>query len=510
MFRHLLINTVASATAFTAISIVGFILIPVLVGSYGLKEFGLIVLARLFLPSGLFFLFDFGFSEIASQSVARARETKAWGDAAADIWTLLLLALGVGVVLGSVLFVAAEDLGRLFGAGDTGGFGAILRATGLALPLLFPATTLEGVVKGYGAFRSLRLIEVSCTLLYAGAALLLAKGNFPFTAIAYAFLAATLLKGGLIAANAARAGFAYLWSPRSTARGAPARLLPQCLRMAQNRVLGVLLGPAQQPLIGLLVGPAGVSMFEVLTKLPRFCKAAIGLLGSALIPVAARLDAKGDAARVEELASWGMLLSSVCALPPLAGAALFSEPVLRLWTGPQIAAYWPWQALMFVWPMAVAVTGFGSTALIVRSRAFAALNRIVAVQIGAQLVLAVLLLPDLHERSFLLAQALGVVGGLAFVLRVLVREHRLQAALLWRLVAILAVGAVLAAVWCRVSDPGAIEGWESLGLAFALWCLAYWSIIWLSILQPLERQRIGQLLGSLMELARPGGAASSR
>jgi O-antigen/teichoic acid export membrane protein len=263
-------------------------------------------------------------------------------------------------------------------------------------------------------------------------------------------------------------------------------------------------------LIGLLVGPAGVSMFEVLTKLPRFCKAAIGLLGSALIPVAARLDAKGDAARVEELASWGMLLSSACAIPPLAGAALFSEPVLRLWTGPQFAAYWPWQALMFVWPMAVAVTGFGSTALIVRAHAFAALNRIVAVQIGGQLALAVLLLPNLHERSFLLAQALGVVGGLAFVLRVLVREHRLQAGLLWRLAAILGVGAVLAAVWCTVADPGTVASWKSLGLAFALWCLVYWSIIWLAILQPLERQRIGQLIGSLMEQARPRGAASSR
>src|SRR6516165_5816371 len=118
MFRHLLINTIASAAAYGAVSIVGFLLVPVLVGHYGLKEFGFIVLARLFLPTGVLILFDFGFSEIASQSVARARETRDWDGAAADLQILFAMALVVSAALALCLIAGAAPLARLFAAGE--------------------------------------------------------------------------------------------------------------------------------------------------------------------------------------------------------------------------------------------------------------------------------------------------------------------------------------------------------------------------------------------------------
>jgi O-antigen/teichoic acid export membrane protein len=503
MFRHLAINTIASAGAFTAVSIVGFLLIPVLVATYGVKDFGYILLARLFLPTGILVLFDLGFSEIASQSIARARENKAWTEAGADVSVLLSVALGVGATLGFLLLVGAEKLTTLMGAADSphAGFAAILRATGMTLPFLFAATILEGVVKGYGAFRSLRLIEVGSTLAYGAAALALAKSAFPFETVAYAYLATTLLRGGLVAANAVRVGLGRKCTLAAPDWPAVRRILPRCALMGQSRLLGVLQGPAQQPLIAILIGPTGVAMVEVLAKLPRFCKAALGLLGSALVPLAARLDALNDVKRVGELASWGMLLSSSCAFPPLAGAALLSEPILRLWAGTTFAAYWPWHAMMFVWPMAVAVSGFGSTALIVRPRALAALNRLAAAQLAGQYALALSLRVEFQERAFLLAQAVGVVVALAFALRILVREHHLQAGLLWRILAIFAIGAALATVWSMFVDPRALESWGSTATAFALWCLIYWSAIWVLVLQRSERERIYLLVGSLLALA---------
>jgi O-antigen/teichoic acid export membrane protein len=509
MFRHLLINTIASVGAFTAVSIVGFLLVPVLVAAYGVKEFGYILLARLFLPTGILVLFDLGFSEIASQSIARARETKAWNEAAADVSILLSIALGVGAVLGLLLLAGAEKLTWLLGAADSphGSFATVLRATGMMLPFLFPITILEGVAKGYGAFRSLRLIEIACTLTYGGAALALAKSTFPFEAVAYAYLSCIVLRGALVAANAVRVGLGRKWRLVPPSRSALRRILPRCTLMAQSRVLGVLQGPAQQPLIAILIGPAGVATVEVLTKLPRFCKAALGLLGSAVVPVAARLDAANDSARVGELASWGMLLSCSCAIPPLVGAALLSEPILRLWAGPTFAIYWPWHAMMFVWPIAVAVSGFGSTALIVRLGALAALNRLAAVQLAGQYALALLLLGEFKERAFLLAQAVGVLVALVFVLRLLVREHRLQAGLLWRVLAIVGVGVGLAGLWGMLADPRVLESWASIAISFALWCLVYWSVVWMLVLQRSEKERLYLLLVSYLA-ATPADRAS--
>jgi O-antigen/teichoic acid export membrane protein len=511
VFRHLLINTIASAAAFVLVSGVGFLLVPVLVASYGLKAFGLIVLARLFLPGGLLFLFDFGFSEIASQAVAKARETREWESAAAEVGTLAILALGVGAALALGLLLGAGEIAALFARdGDLAGdFASVLRVTALALPALFLATMLEGVVKGYGAFRSLRLIEVTATLAYGLLALVLAVRGWPFASIAYAFLGASVLKGALIAANALRAGLGRQLPLRvGLDRQALARMRPRCISMVQNRVLGVLQGPAQQPLIGLLVGPAGVAVFEVLTKLPRVSKVAIGLLGSALIPVAAQLDAKNDAKRVGALASWGMLLSALACIPPLAGGVLFSEPLLRLWTGPAFSQLWPWQALMFAVPLSSALAAFGATALIVRPQALMRVNAIGGVQLVGQLIFACALLPALQERAFILAQPLAGTMALAFVLRILVAEHGLQRELLWRVLRVFALGGALAVAWRAGGDPRAIVGWAGLLGAYVLWCLAYWCLAWYVVLSASERERLVALLSSLLATAPPSRAAT--
>ena len=162
-------------------------------------------------------------------------------------------------------------------------------------------------------------------------------------------------------------------------------------------------------------------------------KAADAKVRETVEQILAEIDARKDAERVEALASWGMLLSAVVALPPLAGAALFSEPLLYLWTGPTFAAFWPWQALMFVVPMSTALSGFGAAALIVRPHALFKVNTIGALQLAGQLALALALLGRLQERAFLLAQPLGVLVALVFTLRLLRREHRLAADLLWGL-----------------------------------------------------------------------------
>jgi O-antigen/teichoic acid export membrane protein len=275
-------------------------------------------------------------------------------------------------------------------------------------------------------------------------------------------------------------------------------LLPQFKMMAQNRLLGVLQGPAQQPLVGLLVGPAAVALFDVLTRLPRFLKTAIGLLGSALIPVAAKLDAGNDTARMSKLASWGLLLSVCAAIPPSAGAALMGEPLLRLWVGPTFSAYWHWHALMFVLPVAASLVSFGSTALLVRPLALAKVNRIGAIQLTLQYALAIVLLGELQERALLLSQALSVVVASGFIGALLVREHRLEGRLLWRVGAIIALGFALTILYGSLRDPRLIEGWTNLASQFAAWCLVYWAAIWVLVLERPEKRRLRAAFFSLM------------
>jgi O-antigen/teichoic acid export membrane protein len=490
MFRHLVINTIASAGAFFTVSVVGFVLIPVLVGTYGAKEFGLILLARVFLPTGVLMIFDFGFSELASQSTAAARETKAWDRASKEITILLVISATVGLALALLLVLGAGGIAAIFDADGqrAESFSGVVRMTGLALPLLFVVLVLEGIVKGYGAFRSLRLIEITCTLGYAAAVFALVASGQYYAAIAYAFLIMTVVRAALVAANAVRAGFGREVRPAANlGRPEISYMLPRCKLMAQGRILGVLQGPAQQPLVGYLLGPAAVAVYDVLVRLPRFAKTVIGLLGSALLPVAARLDAGNDAKRMNELASWGLLLCAGALIPPLAAAALLSEPLLRLWVGPAFSQYWQWHAAMFAIPVGSALISFGWTALLVRPHAVADMNRLAAMQVALTYGLIFAGLHVLQERAFLLAQCLAVAVMCPFALRLLAREHRLGGSVLRKVGGILLVGAIMAVVYAALGAPGQIQGWLRLAAESALWCLVYWSVIWLAVLDQQER-----------------------
>ena len=99
MFKSLIKNTLISGVAFFAVSVLGLLLVPYLVSAYGVAGFGVISLARLFIPLMGMGIFDLGFGEIATHSVARARAESRWGHALAVLLQISLLALGSAEIL---------------------------------------------------------------------------------------------------------------------------------------------------------------------------------------------------------------------------------------------------------------------------------------------------------------------------------------------------------------------------------------------------------------------------
>src|SRR3954447_1372732 len=85
MIKRLIQNTVVSIIAFGAAALLGLVVIPVIIRTWGVSEFGLIVLTRLLLPTGMMAVLDLGLSEVATQTVARGREHRDWALAAKQL-----------------------------------------------------------------------------------------------------------------------------------------------------------------------------------------------------------------------------------------------------------------------------------------------------------------------------------------------------------------------------------------------------------------------------------------
>src|ERR1700743_3362340 len=106
MLKRLVQNTVVSAIVFGAVAVLGVIVIPIIIRTWGVTEFGLIVLSRLLLPSGLLGIIDFGLPEVTTQVVARAREHRNWDVGGSQLLLLTIVSVLLAAVLSGLTWLA--------------------------------------------------------------------------------------------------------------------------------------------------------------------------------------------------------------------------------------------------------------------------------------------------------------------------------------------------------------------------------------------------------------------
>lgn len=416
MLRKLLTDTAITAGAFLVATAIGLLLVPVLIGAYGVSGFGLIVLARVLLPAGAMGIVDFGIGEIATQAVATARASGDWDTARARLRLLAWMTAALVAVVGMGMFVLAVPVNDWFKVPPElrDSFTALIRVTAVALPGLFAGLLAEGVIRGFQKFSILRTVEVGLSLAYAAAVLLGVWLGRDYAFPAWAFLTMQAVKSVIFGVVAWRL---LPHGPRAhldaTAKGyvrERARLL------FTARILGTLQHQAPTLLIGLLVGPAAVGIYDTILRLPKFAKSALAVMGSTLMPVATRLDAAGNHGRLQAIAGFTISVLPALIFPPIAAMAAFSSDVLNLWLGPEFVRYAPWLAAFLAIPALNTIVSFQSSTLLNRPEYLRGNNRIAIVQTALQLSLSLVLAHWMAQDAFILGQV--VATACVFVVQI--------------------------------------------------------------------------------------------
>lgn len=496
MFRTLILNTMISAFAYFVVSVVGLLIVPLLVGAYGIAQYGMLVLARLFLPSSMFGVFDLGFAEIATQAVARARVDGDWRRASGQIALLFLLAVAVGSALGAGIAANAGSIADILNIETQhhGSFVRILQVTGAVLVVAFPGLVFEGILKGCEAFRQLRTCEVVGTVAYALLAVGAVWQGQPYAAVAYAFVAGLLLRATLViflTFGICRDLTVARWSAEDRRD-----VLLRCRVMVANKILGTGQAQGAPILIGLLLNSAAVGVYDVLVRLPRFAKSILGLLNTAVLPVAARLETAADNAELTRLNRVGLIGVATLAMPPLAAGVVFSEPILRWWIGKDFTEYWIWQAAMFAVPALSVVVSYGATSLLVRPSVVAVLNRIALLQIVIQIMVSLALVPLWQERAFIFGQFFAMCLTFVIQMRVICRQHGLSV----RDIQPLGLGAGVTGACIAISFAtdlaSVVQGPISLVAMAGCWTVCAWCILFLSMYSREQRRTFAVVLAN--------------
>jgi len=495
MLRQLIRNTLISSAAFGISAVLGLVVIPVIIRTWGVTEFGLIVLARILLPSGMMGLLDLGLSEVTTQAVARAREHRNWRIAGQQLALLTVIAGCLAGLVAAAIWISAPYLtiALRVDTAHADRFSDILRYTALANLVLIPALVWEGIVKGFERYNVLRLAEVSSTIAYVACTIWAANAAASFELVAYIYLASTLMRACLVFVAAF---VAVVRKVRLAMWDAPIRreLIHRCALFAQGKLTGGLALPVQPFLVGLLFGPKGVGVYDTLVRLPRVSKVVVGLLTSALLPVASRLDERGNAAAFQRLGEFGLIILPMFTVPPLVAAAVLSREIMQVWIGPQMAPYAFWMGLSFLVPICSQYLAFGNVMFLTRTDVQSRLNRLMIYQLAVWTAVALATLHLFDERALILGQVVGNAVILPLQIRAVSRglqldSYRLLRALLAQAVILVVLGLLL----LKLADHLAIHSLWGLGLAITSFCAVSWAIQYFLVLEDRQRAIFAEL-----------------
>jgi O-antigen/teichoic acid export membrane protein len=333
-------NLSANAAGSILTSLIQFAIIPVYIRLLGAESYGLIGFQTTL--QSLAQLLDFGVSASVNRELARRT---ALADPPNDIRDMVRTLEGgyaaIGLLLGAVVFLMAPVAERWLNHDRLSGnmVRHSMQAMALLLAAQWPLTFYQGALLGlerHVIFNTIRVASTAVTA--AGAFVVLSRVSttplalFLWQAlmalVQVAFLAVTTwrsLPHGTALPRIRRSAVTGLWRFAARVAGvtATALLLSQTDRIVASRMLPLetfgyymLAATVANALLYTFVTPAYFSVF------PRL---------SALV-------ALGDAAGVRGVyrRAWGLM--TVLTVPAAATVVVFAEPLLRVWTGNEVAA----------------------------------------------------------------------------------------------------------------------------------------------------------------------------
>lgn len=498
LFSTFIRNTAISAVAYFVISLLGIWVTGALASTYGLAAFGVITLARLFSATGLMGVFDLGAPDNASHVIAQARATGDWADAMRSVQWLLLFAFIASLFAAMIMLLVSQRLGPWLGVekGSEDMFRQVLIVSAIVLPVCLTSQVSEGVIRGFEQYATVRGLEVFTAVAYALGCWYLMDSGRSFFLVIYIYVALTVVR--------ALAAYVFAWaalrghlSPAgSSPSGATWRvMLNRTWLVGPNKILATLQTQSVPLVIGLVVGVTGAAVYDLLMRLPRFVKSALGLLNSAVLPFASRLEAANSRITLRTLHGHGLIIVGLLTVPPLFVLAVFSEQLLYLWVGDILARYWAWQSLAFSTPMVTVIVGFASMSMFSNIEALKLMSLMVGVRLVMQYAIAWLFFDALGERAFILGAALAVLVTAVWELKFLLNLQGVVNSVKRSLIKLFTVCGALGAAALPVTTFAATLPLLLLGLASL--SLLSWFMVWVLVIpKDLRRRLISNLKSS--------------
>ena len=336
--RRLIGNTVATGVAQFASLALAFVLAPLLIREFGVREYGLYVLV---LSIGTFAtLLDFGMGAALEKLLAEHLASRRTHEAGQLFSTVLLAYTGIGVLAMLLYAVLAWRAGHLFhiAPSEVRLLRDLLLVSGAIALATWPLSTGLRVLGGLQRYADAARVALGVTVTSAlAAAYVLATHRSPVTLAA--LMGGVTVLGGIANLVVALARLRSTGvKPAAPARTAFAKVLDFSWAVfVLQLAVQLIYHHTDRLLLGLFLGVVSVTLYEGPARLVALVVQLVGLSNSALMPFASQLDATGRSGTLSALLLRGSRYVTAFIAPIATMIVVLARPLLTTWLGPEFA-----------------------------------------------------------------------------------------------------------------------------------------------------------------------------
>lgn len=422
-------NTYYNISAFSANTFLSLATVTLLVRGYGIDGYGIIVLARLLLPSGVMGLLEAGFPEVTSRIVAAAKADKEINRIGSRVSAASLMAIFIGTFAAVVLLLLSDQIVRLVfhsvGPHEES-MKEIVYFSALSLPLQLVGSVLRGAFEGDERFALVRFVEVMSNFCYLIVIAVMIFGTTTSFGAAMAYIwvwnARSLLYIAIILigrGGSVSFGVSRIWIGNGT-------FLKHSVQLFFAKFFAVLLQFGPSIILGIFSNAGVVGSYEIVMRIPRLQKTVCGMFNGALLPFAARTDSLGKRESARQVVEKGTIIVSGITMVISLTVANLSAETLHFWIGITETVLSRYLQIALIWPVLISTIGIGSTMLLSRPSAAASVTRLSMVTTLSYFVFAVGLYPFMDWKSFIVALVLSQAATLPAYWRLLAREYKVE------------------------------------------------------------------------------------
>ena len=340
LIRHRMLRSTLSNYLGKVVTLgAGFLLTPFMLRHLGATEYGLWILVSSLVGYGA--LLDLGLATAVTKYIAEYRAKNEIAEASGLVATVLSLYLALGLVAVALGALAAPIFPALFHIAPEQHARAthLVLLSGVSLGLSIPAAITSAILWGLQRFDLANALGVVGTLLSTAATVvILMRGGDVLDLVAMGIVLTALMQ------------LPAVWLIRRTApelhvgvQGASRQHLRTVFSFSASlfllNVAGRLQSKTDEIVIGAFLPILAVTPYAIARRLSDMGRILTEQFMKVILPVASELHAENDQARLRALYIVSTRLTLASFLPIGASLVILAPALLKLWVGPEYAAY---------------------------------------------------------------------------------------------------------------------------------------------------------------------------